>query len=334
MKTTTLTKSAVAGLTALVIGSATAQESVSKPVGYETIDYVAGFNYLGIRLHEAPVSSGETADVAGSTITVADGVADALAEGETYIFEVSSGDAVGGISVIDSFDADGDTLVLVDDLSANLVTGDSFTIRPASSLETVFGPAESDTLAAAAAPGQADQVWVPNATGGFDKYYKYSFFGSAEWRNVDTDAVVDPAAVDLIYTDAIILQALAADSLVVSGSVKLDDTGIVLADGFNYVGSVYPVGANLDSFFGPLDFSFLDAAAAAGQADQIWIPDGAGFVKYYPYSFFGTTNWRNVDTDTNVDDPTTVELSSGFIIQNVGGPSEVIGSAPSFYADL
>ena len=76
MKTNTLKAAAVVGLTALLVGSAAAQESKSKPVGYETITVPNGFSYAGLRLHEAPVASGEVASVpGGATVTVADGVA-------------------------------------------------------------------------------------------------------------------------------------------------------------------------------------------------------------------------------------------------------------------
>ena len=77
MKTKTLKVAATMGLTALLVGSAAAQESASKPVGYETLTIEDGFNYLGLRLHEAPVASG--------TITAidADSIEDSVNEDTT-----------------------------------------------------------------------------------------------------------------------------------------------------------------------------------------------------------------------------------------------------------
>lgn len=330
---TTLTKAAAAGLTALVIGNAAAQESVSKPVGYETLDYSVGFNYLGIRLHEAALTSGEAADVVGADVTLPAGAGASLVPGAVHILEVTSGDAAGALTTFTPAD-NSDTVSLDDDLSDNFFGGDSFIIRPASTLASIFGAPDSSPLTGAAAPGQSDQVWVVDGAGGFTKYYLYNFFGTTEWRAVDGDATVDGSTIPLIYTDSIILSAVSGGSVVVSGSVKLESARPVVVDGFNYLGSTFPVGATLGSYFGDLASSGLDGAAAPGQSDQVWVPTASSFTKYYFYNFFGTTEWREVDSNTPVADPNSVELPSAFIFQNVGGASAVGGNAPAFYADL
>ena len=69
MKTNTLKTVAAVGLSALLVGSASAQSSVSQPVGYETLDLVPGFNYVGLRLHEAPVATGASVSTAGDGST-------------------------------------------------------------------------------------------------------------------------------------------------------------------------------------------------------------------------------------------------------------------------
>lgn len=334
MKTTTLKVAAAFGLGALLAGSAAAQESVSKPVGYETLDVATGFNYIGVRLHEAPAASGAADSIAETVVTVPAGSLDGLTEGTAYIFEVTDGDATGAVVIVEAFDAVAGTVTLSDDLSDNFEEGNLFTIRPSSTLVSLFGEASDDALAAAAAPGDGDQVWVPNMAGGFDKFYKYSFFGISEWRGVDSDTAVDGNTISVCYTDGMVINAVQDSSVVFSGSVKLGASSFGLAEGFNYLGSIYPVGATLDNFFGPLAQVDLDTAAAPGDGDQVWVASGSSFTKYYVYSFFGVSEWRSVSSDTAVADPATIDLSTGFLVLNVGGAGQVGVSAPLFYADL
>jgi hypothetical protein len=331
MKTNTLKAAATVGLTALLMGSAAAQ-SVSKPVGYETLDLNIGFNYIGIRLHEAEVSSGATVSAAGTTITVADGVADALTAGQTYLFEVTSGDAEGATLIVESFDAAADTLTVSDDISGDLEDGSEFTVRPSSTLETIFGAAnESGLDEGFFAPG-GDQVWVPGASG-FTKYYYDGGLGT--WANFDTGAGSPAADVDLPYTDGlIVVDSGTAESLVISGSVKLGATtfGLEGTGSFNYLSSIYPVGATLASFFGATNSAGLDAGFFAPGGDQIWAPTASGFVKYYYDG--GQSSWANFDTGAVIADPAAIELPSGFIIVNDANSNNANATAPSFYADL
>lgn len=346
MKTTTLKAAAAVGLSALLVGSAAAQESKSKPVGYETIGVPTGFSYAGLRLHEAPVASGEVVSVpGGATVTVADGVADALADGTAYIFEVTSGDAIGAVVTVDSFDAAADTVTLSEAaISDDFADGDTFTIRPAATLASVFGAANSAGLDSGfGGTGGADQVWVINESGGFDKYYYDDFSPggfSEEWVNADTNAsITDPAGVSIIYTDGIILFGAGEEnSFVVSGSVKLTPSSIVHDKGFNYFSSVSPAGATLASMFGTDAPGLGQGFGGTGDADQIWVPNATGFDKFYfdqfsPEGF--APEWVNADTNASVD-PATVSLddSSGFVINNDGGQAQTILGVPDFYSTL
>ena len=331
MKTTTLKAAAAFGLGALLAGSAAAQESVSKPVGYETLDLVIGFNYIGLRLHEAPSGSGAVADVDGVTVTVPDGIADGLTAGQTYIFEVTSGDAVGATVLVEGFDADADTLTLSDDLSDNLEADSEFTVRPSATLASVFGENNSAGLDTGFfAPG-GDQIWVPGADG-FAKYFFDE--GNSSWADFETGALVDGTTIDLPYTDGlIVVDSGDAESLVISGSVKLGPTtfGLEGSGSFNYLSSIYPVGATLASFFGASNEAGLDGGFFAPGGDQVWAPTASGFTKYFYDG--GASTWANFDDGLAVD-PLTVDLPSGFIIVNDANDNNASATAPSFYADL
>lgn len=349
MKTNTLKAAAAFGLSALLMGSAAAQEasSKSKPVGYETITVPNGFSYAGLRLHEAPVASGEVVSVpGGATVTVADGVADALTAGTTYIFEVTDGDAKGATVLVASFDTDADTLTLSEaSISDDFADGDPFTIRPAATLDTVFGAANTASLDAGnGGPSGADQVWVPNASGGFDKYYydelNLNTF-AASWTNADTGDAVTAADVSIVYTDGLVLLGAGTDNntFVVSGSVKLSGTGFALASGFNYISSVSPAGATLGSMFDPIAASGLVSGnGGPSGADQVWVPAGGGFDKYY-YDLLNLNTFGASWTDADNGDaimPETVSLddASGLIVLNPGAAKQVAAGVPGFYGDL
>jgi hypothetical protein len=330
MKTTTLKAAAVFGLGALLAGSAAAQESVSKPVGYETLDLVLGFNYVGLRLHEAPVSSGAVVgDPDGAAVTVTAGALEDLVEGQTYIFEVTSGDALGATVLVESFA--GDTVTLVDDLSANLEADSEFTIRPSATLASVFGANNSAGFDTGFfAPG-GDQIWIP-ADGGFLKVYYDE--GNSTWANFDNSTGVSAEDIALPYTSGlIIVDTGTPQSLVISGSVKLGPTtfGLEGTGSFNYFSSIYPVGATLESFFGATNSAGLDGGFFAPGGDQVWVPNESGFTKYFYDG--GTTAWANFDTGAPVD-PLTVDLPSSIIIVNDANDNNAAATAPSFYADL
>lgn len=340
---TNLTKAAVAGLTALVIGNVAAQESVSKPVGYETITIPNGFSYAGLRLHNAPLLSGAADSIAGADVTLAAGGGASLVPGAVHIFEVNDGDAAGAVTTFTPAD-NSDTITLDDDLSANLAGGDSFTIRPAATLASIFGAAnESGLDSGFGGTGGADQVYLLNEAGGFDRYYYDDFspesFG-ASWVNAGTNLDVDPTAVPIVYTDGIVLLGGGTDgnTFVVSGSVKLTPTAIVHDSGFNYFSSVSPAGATLETMFGATAPGLGQGFGGTGDADQVLIPTATGFDRYY-YDQFSpggfAPSWVNADTNLDVD-PTTVSFdgASGFVINNDGGLRTTTMGVPSFYTNL
>ena len=347
MKTKTLKVAAAMGLTALLVGSAAAQESASKPVGYETLPINGGFNYLGLRLHEAPVASGTVTAVDADSVT--DSNADFSALTGTYVLEIAN--ATGTIQQVASFNDATD--IPTADLTAVVAVDDTYTLRPVATLASVFGLAnESGLDAGGGGPAGADVVWLPTATG-FDKYYYDSFgpsFGGATWAKIDDGGglptpIADPGAVNIFYTDGVVLVGAGVDnSLVVTGSVKLTSTDLALQDGFNYLSSISPAGGSLGTMFGAANEAGLDAGGGGpAGADAVWIPTATGFDKYYYDNFgpaFGGATWAQIDDGgglpTAVADANAVSTddASGIIIVNAGGQGAVTAGVPSFYSTL
>ena len=184
MKTKALHAVAAIGLSALLVGSASAQTAVSKPVGYVTETLTPGFNLMGVTLHNKVSASASVTAISGTTITVADGVVDGLVDGQTYILEVTSGSGLGAVQVFTTFDAAADTITTIDDLSSEVSTGDSLVIRKASTIADVFGAANESGLLGAAAAASADNILVPDGSGGFVTYF-YST-GGFFWHRLES----------------------------------------------------------------------------------------------------------------------------------------------------
>ena len=345
MKTNTLKAAAAVGLSALLMGSASAQSSVSQPVGYETLNYTPGFNYLGLRLVEAPAATGASVSAAGTVVTVADGVADSLIEGTAYLFEATTGDAAGAIVSVTAFDAAADTVTLADDISGDFEPGSEFIIRPTDTLASVFGTAndvanDGNGLNSTGSFATSDQVWLPDGAGGFEMFAFVQgsiLFGTvSEWQDVDGNSV-DAASVPLVYTDGVIINGVAQGELVVSGSVKLEPVSFALTAPFNYLSSIFPAGNNLAE--SELETALLSTGSFA-TSDQVWLPDGTGGFDMFAFVqgsiLFGTTTgWQNVDGATV--DPTTISFddNSGIIINRAGATSRMVAfDSPDFYDTL
>lgn len=329
----------------------TAQQFTSRPSGREVLTIPDGFSYHGLRLHRKPIiidSPVVTVTSGSATVSVEDGVADALAGGSsTYLFEIESGDALGAVLTIISFNATSDTITLSDDVSADFSDGDLFTIRPAATLASIFGANNSAGLAAGfGGSGGTDEIWLPNGSGGFNKYYyddfsPYTFTPS--WVSITTGSNIDPDTVPIIYTDGFVtLGGGGTNTFKVSGTPKLSPTTLVMNQtGVNYLSSIYPTGSSLVSMFGAENSAGLDEGfAAPGGTDDIWIPDGTGgFDKIYYDAFNSVTyqpEWSDVATGDPVANPSSISFDavSGFIISNYGGPHSITIQPPAFYESL
>ncbi|NNC88244.1 MAG: hypothetical protein HKN82_07280 [Akkermansiaceae bacterium] len=316
----------LAAYASLLAGSALAQDT-SNVVGYEKLSFESGFNYLGQRLVGSGNISTTVTNVAGTTVTLA---ADSGLAGDRSIFEVSSGTANGTVT---GSSVTGATVTTDDDLSAELANGDSVTVREIATLASVFGAANEAGLSAGFfGPGGADQILLPDGSGGFTQYY-YDDFDGWHLNNGGTNPGVDPATIEMVYTDGFLINGNAAGCVTITGDVKTGDTAYALTAQFNPLSSIYPAGATLETSFGATNDAGLDAGFfGPGGADQILVPVTGGFEQYY-YDDFDGWHLNNGGTNPGVD-PTTVALPSGILIQNVGAAQNVTVTAPDFYANL
>lgn len=313
-------------------GLASAQTATTTPVGYETLELAAGTNYIGLRLHEETLLAGTVDSIDVDTLTDAAVDFDSVLVGGAntfYILEIDNGS--GAIQELTGLSGNNTELTLTEDITGLVSPGDSYRIRKAATLESVFGASNEAGLA----PGffgtaGADLVSVPNGLGGFDDYYYDE--DQTTWAKSDASPVA-PSEIPLIYADGIVMTMTAPLDLVVTGEVKTTSVLHFAASGTNYLSSVFPAGATLESAFGaPTTIATLDAGffGTAG-ADLFLIPDGAGGFDTYYYDE-DQTSWASEDA-TPVD-ASTVDLPSGFVFVNEGGDLNLLNSAPAGYENL
>jgi hypothetical protein len=320
-------------LVALLV-PAGAQTATSPIVGYTTQTIKSGqFNLIGLTLHEPAVAAG-TLDVigSGSVTDTGAGFGTLLTAGKTYILEiVDTTSALNGI--IQEITAwSGDNLTTVQNLNALGVTaGTKYSLRVAPTLADLFGASNTAGLAGTATfnPNEADLIYIPNGSGGFDRFYYSTFSGVTGWFNISgTPASTTP----VVYADGILIfRRSGADlSLVLSGTVKTTTTTLALGAGqFNYISSVFPVGSTLSNS------GIASSITPTNQfnpavADLVYIPDGAGgYTRHFYSNAVGGAGWFNAAT---FGDSNGVSLTSGIIILRRGAAVNVAITPPSSYS--
>ena len=324
-----ITFTAIAAVAASGTASAqTPTPAYSKPSGYvtETLKGDGAFNLIGLTLHQSPVASGVLSSV--SSTKVSDSTTNfttLLTPGSKYIIQFKSGSQNGGIQIVSSWgtaSGGGNTvndLVMPQNvLSMGVAAGDSYELRPAATLSSVFGASNQAGLKSGSLLS-ADIIWLPDGFGGFTKFY-YSpgttvpFVTPAGWKDSSGANAANQA---IVYTDALFIQRRGVGDLklVLTGQVKTTRTQVIaVGSQFSYVSSVFAVGTTLGT-------SGLEQGLKAGSlisGDVLWMQNAArdGYDKFY-YSpgttvpFVTPAGWKT----SAGGNATTQPLTSGIIIQ-------------------
>lgn len=319
----------------LAVGTVNAASTT--PVGYVTQALSQGFNLVGLSLHSSSVATGNFETVAGTALTDT-GVTFAPVAGRTYVLEITSGALLGSIQEVPAASISGSTITTTDNLqTAGLVVGDTYNLRLAPTLEETFTTAPlgqpGGVLKAALNATGSDNVWVPNGTGGYDKYFLNT---SGAFRRITgpTTSVAAPN-VPLIYTDGILVEKREATAagLTVVGEVKKVGTTSVISQGFNLVSVVAPVGLTLRT--AGLEDDLLAALNPTG-ADNVWVQQpNLTYKKYFRHTGSGG-NWRDVAAPTVTLDPLVdPALSPSILIERrTAGSVPLDLNVPTGYSGL
>jgi len=313
----------------------TVSEDVSSPVGYETLLAQPGiFNLFGLRLFPAAVAADDFETIAGTTLTDTDTDFSGLLNSNTsYVIEINDGSNDGRLVEVASYS--GSVLTVADPLLAD--TNVSFTIRPVTLLSDIVNPDfYSDFVKVSDFnPDTGDLILIPSGDDEFNQYYFSSYPGQEGFFNAATGVPENPV---MSYVDAFFILRRGQTELpiIVSGSVKLTNTLLPVADDFNYFTTVYPAGTTLQQ-------SNLESSLQWGTeatADLILIQDpGTSHHSEYFYSDGSpplTQGWRKVgEGDADQGPLVGFDENSGFVIKRrASSPYEALLTPPDFYSNL
>lgn len=319
------------------LSSVAATAAVTDPVGYVTETLAANdFNFVGVSLHEPVVVAGDFESYGTGTATDTDTDFDlVLTTGDTYMLEIDT--AAGITETIATWT--GSVLDTETDLSGVLSGGESYALRPAATLTSLFGADGGDLSKGFFGPGTGDQIWLYNGTG-YDKFYFDSgTVGSgglsASWVQLEpVSQEVDGADIVVKYPESFIIQSTNGGSIVLTGEVKTIVSEAKLGTGTNFVSTVTPVGATLETAFGVNGESLRPGFFGPGSGDQVWIYNGSGYDKYYYDS--GTVgsgglsaSWVQLEpVAQDIADPSTIDLPSGVLVVTQSPVDITIGIPP------
>lgn len=279
-----------------------------------------GFNLVGLTLHSSPAASGAIGTVTSSLLS--DPKLNLTPQaGALYILEITSGTGNGVAQEIAAANISSGSIILTDNITAmGVVSGDSYLLRKAPTLEDIFGTVDSP-LKKGATPGAADIVWIPNGAGGYDRYFLNTFNA---WRNAGGGAA---ANTPVVYLDGFFVQRKDAPvSFTLTGQVKTGSISVMFSSGFNLIGTSFPAGATLQN----IGFdATVKKGATPGVADLIWIPNSTGGYDRY---FLNTFNaWRNAGGGAA---PVDLPLTSAVFLQRKDPAGNLKLNPPPSYSNL
>jgi hypothetical protein len=311
-----------------------AETAYTTPVGYVTQALAANtVNLIGQSLLNPTLASGSITSVNGATVSDSNlNFTNVLPTGKMCVLDVITGSAAG---TVQEFVTWSNSSVTLPATITGLASGDIYKIRAVSNLVDIF---PVGFLTGSAIPGNADKVWVPNGTGGYNKYWYRVTIAPTGWRTTttglnDTGAVVGD--IPLPYIDGIIVEKKSASqNIVMFGEVKKTPSNTLAIVGVNPITVVSPVGLTL--LTSGLQ-SQITGSAIPGNADKVWVPNGlGGYTKYWNRVTIAPTGWRTTTTGLNdtgglVGD---VALSNGIYIERKSSPKVLQFSVPASYSNL
>jgi len=327
-----------AALLPFFVMASQAQTVTTPVVGGITLNLVQGSNFVGFALQ--PILELQVAVTIHATqrnriflsasAPVTDGQYGSGVQATHVVEFIDSGVAEGMHSVISQTLATGRELVLTNPVPAGVADGASIRIWKLWTLGEVFGATNTAGLVGGTAASSADLIMVSNGTEFVNYFYSTGGAQGVGWR-LASGGVVDQSGVRVPFGGGLVIQALGARSLVLSGQVKTGKTRVTLQTGRNFLANLCPVNAGGTSpSAAGLTLatsgmqSFLTAGRVSALADLVLIWNGTGYNQYY-YATGGLvgTGWRRIGAGST--DQGAVPMPDGaFVIQRRGAPTEVV----------
>ena len=102
----------------------------------------------------------------------------------------------------------GGVITTPDDLSATVTAGVSYTIRPISTIASVFGETNSGGLTGGPSAATSDVIFVPDGAGGFNEF----FFFNGNILVANTNPLSPATAADISLDDGYMISSPSGDN--------------------------------------------------------------------------------------------------------------------------
>jgi len=303
-------------------------DTASKLAGFHTVTARASSTTLvGVNYVRPALATGIIDAKAANSLTDNDvNLATVLVGQSNLWIEVTSG-ANKGIAT--SLSAVGqNALTTEDDLSSLVDVGDTYVVRTAQTVATLFGATNQAGLRTSNSPnseGGADLVHIPDGNGGFRVVY-YSAKKNG-WREVG-NSTADASGIPVYHVDAIKVQRNQGSNLALrfAGLLRTSPTYFFAATGIKTdVNTNYPSGSTLSNS-GLKDY-VQHGSETTG--DLLWFQDSNGVWNQYYYADAAaplTEGWKQVGQGDADKGSTT--FPSAFSIERRGA-SGLLKMVPS-----
>jgi hypothetical protein len=307
----------------------------SKLAGFHTVTALASSTTLvGVNYVRPVLASGIIDAKAANSLTDNDVDFLTALAGQTNLWiEMTSGTNKGIATSLSSVGLN--ALATEDDLSSLVEVGDTYVVRTANTVATLFGATNQAGLRGSNSPnseGGADLVHIPDGNGGFRIVY-YSSKKNG-WREVG-NATADASGIPVYHVDAIQVQRNQASNLALrfAGVLKVTPTYFFATTGVKTdVNTNYPTGSTLTNS-GLKDY-VQHGSETTG--DLIWFQDGStGVWNQYYYTDAAaplTEGWKQVGQGDA--DKGSTAFPSAFSIERRGASGLLKLAPPPEYEGL
>jgi len=206
------------------------------------------------------------------------------------------------------------------------IVNQTYRIRKHWTIAGVFGAANAAGLAGGAGAASADNILVPDGSGGFTTFFYKNVNippGSGiGWRKSD-NLTLDASVTKLYIDQSVLVRRKQASSIALKlvGSVKFGQTIVPVETSNNFVGNVYPASVTLSNsgLYTASSTTGVAPGAGAASADTVLIDTPSGlqtfFFKNVNIPPGSGTGWRRSDDLVTDRGSTLIPLGAGFIIQ-------------------
>lgn len=332
---------------------AAAAQSVSNPMVFYPISLQPGLQAVGVSMVNSSVFTGTVLSNSSNSITISQpsgsvNIGGLLTSATAYYAELINGPNSGEdpyvgerfeVNVPSTIDSANsvvtiDTASNTNTISGSLptLTGYQLTIRPHITLNQIF---PKTMMQGSSTVAQADQVYLLNASGGYDIYYLLSNGGSLiQWTKAGDNTLASQDNLVLAPGVGMLVKRVGTTpnplTLAITGLVRINAFVQPLKQGLNLVSEGYPLNDSpiTRNTFATNGFTGSVNLAAS---DQVFVYNGSSYdTYYYLYNGANLNQWTKVGDKTfsSQNNTTFYEYGGSVFIEKVSADPDYVMPLP------